>query len=153
LEPVHIALCKRMSQVLAHSCPGRVRRHVRSWRKPTPHSRRIRWSAFGLLCQGPPAAQVAAITAQGLRPSPPEGVAGSAALVALGPRAWPLPLSFSFDGGGGPSLAERRIHMAEAKSVSRLELAREEVDLVEEEPVPQNSSGIARAHGLVRPSF
>ena len=22
----------------AHSCPGRVRRHVRSWRKPTPHS-------------------------------------------------------------------------------------------------------------------
>ena len=21
----------------AHSCPGRVRRHVRSWRKPTPH--------------------------------------------------------------------------------------------------------------------
>ena len=30
--------------LLAHSCPGRVRRHVRSWRKPTPHSRRIRWS-------------------------------------------------------------------------------------------------------------
>ena len=24
--------------LLAHSCPGRVRRHVRSWRKPTPHS-------------------------------------------------------------------------------------------------------------------
>jgi len=22
---------------LAHSCPGRVRRHVRSWRKPTLH--------------------------------------------------------------------------------------------------------------------
>ena len=31
-------------RLLAHSCPGRVRRHVRSWRKPTPHSRRIRWS-------------------------------------------------------------------------------------------------------------
>ena len=30
--------------LVAHSCPGRVRRHVRSWRKPTPHSRRIRWS-------------------------------------------------------------------------------------------------------------
>jgi hypothetical protein len=29
---------------MAHSCPGRVRRHVRSCRKPTPHSRRIRWS-------------------------------------------------------------------------------------------------------------
>ena len=25
-------------RLLAHSCPGRVRRHVRSWRKPTPHS-------------------------------------------------------------------------------------------------------------------
>jgi hypothetical protein len=24
---------------LAHSCPGRMRRHVRSWRKPTPHSK------------------------------------------------------------------------------------------------------------------
>ena len=23
----------------AHSCPGRLRRHVRSWRKPTPHSK------------------------------------------------------------------------------------------------------------------
>ena len=22
---------------MAHNCPGRVRRHVRSWRKPTPH--------------------------------------------------------------------------------------------------------------------
>ena len=28
----------RMSPEMAHSCPGRVRRHVRSWRKPTPHS-------------------------------------------------------------------------------------------------------------------
>ena len=26
-------------RLLAHSCPGRVRRHVRSWRKPTPHSK------------------------------------------------------------------------------------------------------------------
>ena len=24
---------------MAHSCPGRGRRHVRSWRKPTPHSK------------------------------------------------------------------------------------------------------------------
>ena len=30
--------------LLAHSRPRRMRRHVRSWRKPTPHSRRIRWS-------------------------------------------------------------------------------------------------------------
>src|ERR1700756_3579814 len=27
-----------------HRCPGRVLRHFRSWRKPTPHSRRVRWS-------------------------------------------------------------------------------------------------------------
>ena len=33
-----------MSLRLAHSCPGRVRRHVRGWPKPTLHSRRIRWS-------------------------------------------------------------------------------------------------------------
>jgi hypothetical protein len=26
-------------QQLAHSCPERVRRHVRSWRKPTPHTK------------------------------------------------------------------------------------------------------------------
>ena len=26
-------------RLLAHSCPGPVRRHVRSWRKPTPHSK------------------------------------------------------------------------------------------------------------------
>src|SRR6478735_5365994 len=25
--------------LLAHSCPGRVRRYVRNWRKPTPHSK------------------------------------------------------------------------------------------------------------------
>jgi hypothetical protein len=25
--------------VVAHSCPGRVRRHVRSWRKATSHSK------------------------------------------------------------------------------------------------------------------
>src|SRR6185436_3454757 len=31
-------------QILAHSCPGCVRQHVRSWRKPTPHCGRIRWS-------------------------------------------------------------------------------------------------------------
>ena len=29
---------------MAHSCPARLRRHVRSWRKPTPHSRCIRRS-------------------------------------------------------------------------------------------------------------
>ena len=34
----------RISEVCAHSCPGRVRRHVRSWRKPTPHSKAHRWS-------------------------------------------------------------------------------------------------------------
>ena len=28
-----------MSPLLALSCPGRVRRRVRSWRKPTPHSK------------------------------------------------------------------------------------------------------------------
>jgi len=34
-------LRRRLKQwrLLAHSCPGRVRRHVRSWRKPTPHSK------------------------------------------------------------------------------------------------------------------
>jgi hypothetical protein len=25
--------------LMAHSCPRRLRRHVRSWRKPTPHSK------------------------------------------------------------------------------------------------------------------
>jgi hypothetical protein len=28
-----------LQQNRAHSCPGRVRRRVRSWRKPTPHSK------------------------------------------------------------------------------------------------------------------
>ena len=37
-------LATRMPVIGTHSCPGRVRRHVRSWQKPTPHSRRIRWS-------------------------------------------------------------------------------------------------------------
>jgi hypothetical protein len=30
---------KTFSTLSAHSCPGRVRRHVRSWRKLTPHSK------------------------------------------------------------------------------------------------------------------
>jgi len=30
----------------AHSCPGRVRRHVRSWRKPTPHSKGSRRATY-----------------------------------------------------------------------------------------------------------
>jgi hypothetical protein len=28
----------RCMSLLAHSCPGPVPLHVRSWRKPTPHS-------------------------------------------------------------------------------------------------------------------
>jgi hypothetical protein len=30
-------LLRCMSPEVAHSCPGRVRRHVCSWQKPTPH--------------------------------------------------------------------------------------------------------------------
>ena len=35
----HLGLlhCTRLH--MAHSCPGRVRQHVRSWRMPTPHSK------------------------------------------------------------------------------------------------------------------
>src|SRR4051812_34447972 len=80
-----------------------MRRHVRSWRKPTPHSRRIRWSAFGLLRQGPPAAQGGGNNIAELAALPSwRAWRVVAALVALGPRTGPLPLFIPPDGGGGP---------------------------------------------------
>ena len=46
-------LGQRDFPLLAHGCPGRVPRHVRSWRKPTPHSGRIRWSTPRIGAHGP----------------------------------------------------------------------------------------------------
>ena len=43
-DRINWVLAALICRLVAHSSPGRVRRHVRSWRKPTPHSRRIRWS-------------------------------------------------------------------------------------------------------------
>ena len=87
---------------MGHSCPGCVRRHVRSWRKPTPHSRRIHRSTAALTCRlslgtAYPSRRSALICGHGWseaggarrrdRARPRAAVAGAAPAVAA---PWPL---------------------------------------------------------------